>query len=130
MRLTPKYYAQAWFAALQEQPTTAWSGISGRALQHIHDHGHVKWLPDIVRSMSQLEHQAAGTIPVTIRTAHPIADSLAQQLVAAVLPTATPVITQQLSKQMIGGVQIETAHQRWDASVRGQLQRLAQTLTH
>ncbi|MBI4406938.1 MAG: F0F1 ATP synthase subunit delta [Candidatus Kerfeldbacteria bacterium] len=130
MRLTPKYYAQAWFAALQEQPAAQWSAISGRALQHIYGHGHVKWLPEIVRLMAQLEHSVAGTMSVTIRTAHPIKSELAHQLVNAVLPAAKPMITQQVAAELIGGVQIETEHQRWDASISGQLQRLAHTLTH
>lgn len=130
MRLTPKYYAQAWFSALQDVPAAQWSEVSQRVLQHVYHHGHVKWLPEIIRLIAQLEHRQHGTVPVTVRAAHSLNQETLEQLVKAVLPTIQPVITQQLDAALLGGVQIETEHQRWDDSVAGQLQRLAQLITH
>lgn len=128
MRLTPKYYAQAWFAALSESKPEDWSTISQRVLQHVYKHGNVKWLPEIVRLVSALQHKQAGTVPVTVRTARSLDAALLKQLVSAVLPTANTVIEQQVDTRVIGGAQIETTDQRWDLSIQGQLNQLAHTL--
>lgn len=128
MRLTPKYYAQTWFALLTESKPGDWQTLSRRLLQHIYQHGHVKWLPEIVRLVAELQHRQDGTTAVTIRTAHALDAALLEQLVKAVLPTAKAVIEQQLDARVIGGARIETTNQRWDLSVKGQLNQLAQSL--
>ena len=126
MRLNANYYAQAWFQALQEVSSTQWSDVSQRVLQHIHQHGHVKWLPEIVRRISQLEHTQAGTTAVTIRSAHVLAADFVATLVERYLPTIKPVITQTVDTTLIGGVQIETDNLRYNLSVKSQLNQLAQ----
>ncbi len=128
MRLTPKYYAQAWFSVLAESKPEDWNDISKRVLKHIYSHGHVKWLPEIVRLVDVLQHRQNGTVAVTVRSAHALDQDLLNQLVAAVLPTAKTVIDQQVDPMVIGGAQIETINQRWDLSVKGQLNQLAHTL--
>lgn len=128
MRLTPKYYAQAWFSALTETEPAKWSEVSQRMLEHIYKHGNVKWLPEIVRLVTNLQHAQAGTTAVTVKTAHELNAQLITQLVQTVLPDAKAVIEQKIDTRVIGGTQIETTNQRWDLSVKGQLTQLAQSL--
>lgn len=125
MRLTPGYYAQAWFSSLQEVPSKQWPEVSGRVLQHIYQHGHIKWLPDIVRAMAGLEHQHNATTPVTVRSAHPLAADFVKTIIKQYLPTITPVIQQEIDTTLIGGVQIETTNIRYTTSIKSQLNQLA-----
>lgn len=125
MRLTPTYYAQAWFSTLQEVPTAQWPDVSRRVLQHIYQHGQVKWLPDIVRAVSALEHQHNHTTPVMVRSAHSLAADFVGKIVKQYLPTVLPVIQQDIDEQLIAGVQIETENLRYNISVKSQLNQLA-----
>lgn len=128
MKLSPIIYAQIWFEALQEAPDSDWHVISERILQHIYRHSHVKWLPEIQRQMVVLEHAKNGTTPVTVRTARTIDPDLLQAFVKRFLPDILPVITQEIDPNIIGGVQIETTNQRFNASIQSQLTHLAHTL--
>jgi F0F1-type ATP synthase delta subunit len=128
MRLTPKYYAQAWFSALNETDSKQWSEVSQRMLEHVYKHGNVKWLPEIVRLVTNLQHEHAGTTAVTVKTAHELDGQLITRLVQAVLPNVKAVIEQTIDTRVIGGIQIETTNQRWDLSVKGQLTQLAHSL--
>lgn len=130
MRVTPSYYAQAWFSALLESPRAEWSEVSGRVLQHVYRHGHVKWLPEIVRRVAELEHQQNGTTPVTIRVAHQLDSEFIQTLLQRFLPDVKPVVEQILEEQLIGGIQIETDTLRYNASVKSQLNQLAHYASH
>ena len=125
MRLTPLYYAQAWYQALHEVPKAQWSDVSRRVLQHIYQHGHVKWLPDITRHVARLQHEQAGTTAVTVRSAHALEADFVESIVKRYLPTVTPIITQEVDDRLIGGVQIETANLRYNTSVKSQLNQLA-----
>lgn len=125
MRLTPSYYAQAWFSSLQDVAPKQWPEVSGRVLRHIYQHGHIKWLPDIERAMAGLEHQHNATTPVTVRSAHPLAADFVKTIIKHYLPTITPVIQQHVDDQLVGGVQIETANLRYNTSIKSQLNQLA-----
>lgn len=130
MKLSPKYYAQAWQSSLAESQPSDWKAISRRYLQHVYHHGHIKWLPEILRLVARLQHEQAGTVAVTVRTAHHFDVKVLQELVATVLPSTKAVIESQVDERLIGGAQIETSNQRWDLSVKGQLNQLAHTLSN
>lgn len=134
MKLSPKYYAEAWFQALTEKPADQMSATSQLFLKHVYGHSHGKWLPEIIRLMEQLEHLHNGTTAVKVRSAHPLSAQLLSQAVEQVMPHATTgktaIIQSVIDPAVIGGVQIETADQRWDLSLRGQLRHLTQTLSH
>lgn len=129
MKLAPRHLATAWYQALQNAETTRWPEISQRMLRYLYTHGQLKLLPEVVRQVEVLEHAQRGTTPVTVRSAHPLSDTLMRDVILQLLPQAKPMIAQIQDDAVIGGVQIETLNQRWDLSLRGQLRQLTQTLS-
>jgi len=130
MKLSAKYYAEAWFKALSELSVEQWPETSQLFLNHIYGHSHGKWLPEIIRLITALEHQHNGTTAVKVRSAYPLSESLLNQSVQKVLPNKKVVVETLIDQRVIGGIQIETADQRWDLSLHGQLRHLTQTLSH
>jgi F-type H+-transporting ATPase subunit delta len=77
---------------------------------------------DIVQNLA-----AHGHIEATVTTAHPLDTSLMQTVVEYVkrIESASDVVvTERLDKALLGGVIIETPHQRFDASIATKLKRL------
>ncbi|MFA6475494.1 MAG: F0F1 ATP synthase subunit delta [Patescibacteria group bacterium] len=129
MKYSARIYAETWFSSLSEAPNSDWAKLSTNYLQHIYRHGHIKWLPEIVRLIAELEHKKNGTTPVVVTTAHNADENLVKQLTDKILPNTTVVIEQRVDPAMLGGIKLATSNQRWDASVLGHLNHLAHSLS-
>ncbi|MBI2411132.1 MAG: F0F1 ATP synthase subunit delta [Candidatus Kerfeldbacteria bacterium] len=129
MRITAKQYACALFELLQDAPHDQWGTLSQGFLLRIYKRGETKLLPEILRYVDELQHQAAGTVPVTVTSAHTIDASVIEQALAKLLPHTAIDLNQRIDEQLIGGIRVETPNTRWDLSVHGQLHAIQQTLT-
>lgn len=129
MKLTSRQLASAWFEALSDAPAEQWPQISERMLEYLYTRGELRRLKEVLRLMAQLEHERHHTTGVTVRSATAVPAAVIEQVVKHVLPNVTPVITATQDPTVIGGLQIETADQRFDLSIRGHLGQLTHALT-
>lgn len=87
----------------------------------------------IERIREQFEEYRAdeeGYIEVAVATAYPLEDSERERIASALRKALNkePRLTVELDESLIGGVLVKAGDRVIDASVRGQIQRLAQSL--
>jgi F0F1-type ATP synthase delta subunit len=128
MRITPKQYAQAWYASLTQSPQSEWDAISASVIRTIHRQGKMKWLSSIVAAVERLENAETGVTSVTVRTAHSQNDKMINELVQTILGDRAARVKQIVDPELIAGAQVETENSRWDFSLRGQLRNLEKTI--
>lgn len=129
MKLSSRQLAAAWHQALTSTPTDQWNTISERMLEYLYKRGELRRLREVIRLMSELEHEHHRTTGVTVRSATTVPSAVLDRVIKKVLPHATPVITLQPDESIIGGIQIETNDQRFDLSLSGHLHQLTHALT-
>lgn len=90
----------------------------------------IKLLPFISALYEQLKAEHTGTLDATITTAFPLTESevqgVVEKLVARFKRQIQPTVV--VDPELIGGVRIEVGDVVFDASVRGQLKKMAFTL--
>ncbi|MBI2415351.1 MAG: F0F1 ATP synthase subunit delta [Candidatus Kerfeldbacteria bacterium] len=128
MKITPKYYAQTWLERLQQQPADQWPELSLGLLRELQRRNRIKWLPEIVRLLEEQLHRQAGITPLRVTSAQPLSPAVIEQCVEKLFPISRVMLTQQHDSAVVGGIRLETANQRWDFSLRQQLNQLANTL--
>ena len=88
-------------------------------------------LPLVAGSAREIWNRQHNRVPVTIRTARPLDDSLrstVQAKVAAMLGGASPIVAEEVDPSLIGGLVIQIGDQLYDASVRHRLELVRQSL--
>lgn len=123
MQITPRNVADAWQEALAESPAQKRKQISTRFLEHLYRSNRLSWLPAIIRALEMRERRTSGIEAVTVTSSHTLPAQLAHKLVKEVMGNAKTSITQAIDPELLGGVQIETADNRWDLSLRTRLNR-------
>lgn len=130
MKITAKQYAHAWHEQLQATTSADWDAISQAVLETIHQHGDLKLLPEVVRLVEALHYKQNDITPITVTSAQTLSPAMLEQAVETALPVSRVAIQTAINPHLIGGVRLETLNQRWDISLRKQLNALANSLTH
>ncbi|OGY85895.1 MAG: hypothetical protein A2233_00165 [Candidatus Kerfeldbacteria bacterium RIFOXYA2_FULL_38_24] len=128
MKASPELYAKNWYEILKKTDQSAWDQISQVVLEMLYKKGQSKWLPQILRHLEKQENQENQIMPVTVRTAKKMDEQTIASYLQQVLPQVKPRVTSTINSSLIGGLVIETQDQRWDLSVHGQLNNLANTI--
>lgn len=130
MKATAKQYAQAWYSSLKDASPEDMDAISERFLDHLRDSGNMKMLSDVLMHMEAIETAEQGLETVTIRSAHELEQPVIEDILSKVLGKTTAAVNKVVDESLLGGVQVETENTRWDLSLRGQLRKLQNQLTH
>jgi F-type H+-transporting ATPase subunit delta len=88
-------------------------------------------VPLIARTARAMWHRQNNRIPVTIRSAVPLdADqrALLQERLVALAGGGTPMITEEVEPDLIGGLVVQIGDQLYDASIRNRLRRMHEVL--
>ncbi|MEW4567079.1 ATP synthase F1 subunit delta [Tautonia sp. JC769] len=88
-------------------------------------------LPLVARTARAIWDRQNNRIPVTIRSAVPLdADqrALLQDRLVSLAGGATPMITEEVRPELIGGLVVQIGDQLYDASIRNQLRRMHEVL--
>lgn len=128
-KITPKHYAQAWYSALTEATPEQWSTISNQFLEYIYKSGHLHWLTTIVAFIEQTDYAARGVQPVRVETARTLPHDTVQYYLHQLFPQGNLEVHTTVNDDLLGGLRVETANHRWNISMRGQLQQLAQNFS-
>jgi F-type H+-transporting ATPase subunit delta len=88
-------------------------------------------IPNIVERYEQLREQQENTLEATVESAFPLDD---EQLKALIVPLERRSghkvkATVRVMPELIGGVKVQIGDEVWDASVRGQIDGMANALT-
>lgn len=103
----------------------------GKNLMHLLlENRRIRLLPAISTLFEELKAAHTGTLDANITTAFPLSDADVAELVARLVAKFKRQIqpSVKLDPELIGGVRIEIGDVVFDASVRGQLQKMAFTL--
>ncbi len=103
----------------------------GKNLMHLLlENRRIRLLPAISTLFEEFKAAHTGTLEANITTAFPLSDADVSELVARLVTKFKRQIqpSVKLDPELIGGVRIEIGDVVFDASVRGQLQKMAFTL--
>ncbi len=128
MKVSPQQYAQAWYLALKETKEDQWEAISQTLLRRLQKEGNQSMISEIVRLVTELENQDLGQVEVQVRTAKSLDDSIVHALVKDLFQVEGVQATITQDESLVGGIVLETKDQRWDLSVKHQLEQLKSAL--
>lgn len=128
MRLTPKVYATAWFAALTTALPEQRPNINKAWLNRLRREGKFAWLSRVLSQMREIEDHQLGIHRIHVTVAHELPREFVQQTVKTVLGLEQVVIDVLIDPKIAGGLVIETPNERWNVSLQVQLQELKQRL--
>ncbi|MFA5995286.1 MAG: F0F1 ATP synthase subunit delta [Patescibacteria group bacterium] len=129
-RITPKHYAIALYELLNEtQSADERVKIVRQFLERIYRTGKLRLLSNINTAFIDYHYQRLNVLPVnvTVANASMTGDTITAEL-NRLLPNTSLAITTTVADKAVGGMIVETRNQRWNISVAGQLQALANTL--
>jgi F-type H+-transporting ATPase subunit delta len=101
------------------------------SLQVINRKGRLGLLRAITEAYRLAHRDRRGLVDVVVRTAVPLADSLRARLVevlTSVLPQKRPALIERVEPKLLGGIVVEVAGWKYDASVSNRLQGLSEAL--
>lgn len=101
------------------------------SLQVINRNGRLGLLRAIVEAYRLAHRARRGLVDVVVRTAVPLNDSLRARLVevlVGVLKTMRPVLIERVEPSLLGGMIVEVAGWKYDASVANRLQGLSEAM--
>lgn len=127
MRVSPQQYAQAIYDLLTDESVDA-TEVMQKYLRTVHANGHLRWLPEIVRRVKEIEQSAQNITGVTIRSAYELDEQTRTELLAKTVGTTNVEVETVIDTNLIGGVQIETQNERWDFSIESRLRALAASI--
>jgi len=128
MQATPRQYAQAWYLALKETKEDKWDAISQNLLRALQKQGNLSWVNEILRHVADLENKDLEQIEVKVRSAKDTDEKIVQQLVKNLFDVDNVQASISKDESLLGGLVLETKDQRWDLSVKHQLERLKYSL--
>ena len=128
MKLNAKQYATAWYQQLTTLTETDWPSLSDAMLHEIVRRGDMKLLPEVTRRVQDLYYKEQSLTPVTVTTAQLLPKAVIEQTVEKFFPLSRVALTTTEDVAMLGGIKVETRNQRWDMSLKRQLEQLANSL--
>jgi len=107
-----------------------WSSEARAFVQLVLSMGRASFLIEMVEAFGQLADAERGLVRVTVRSAHPLSESLKTQLKQRLeqLERRTVSLTEEVEPELIGGIQLLLDHRLLDGSLRTQLAVLRQRL--
>jgi len=127
-RVTPKHYAIALYEVLQTTQTTDRGAIVRKFLKQLYQAGQLRLLPAITTAFEQYYHAQMGTVPVRVSTAQTLPAETIQRELTRLFPQQHLSVTTTVNPAVVGGMLVETQNQRWNISLAGQLEALANSL--
>lgn len=127
-RVTPKHYAIALYDVLQAAQATDRGTIVRKFLKQLYYAGQLRLLPAITTAFEQYYYTQLGTVPVQVRTTQPLPAETIQRELTRLFPQQHLSVTTTVDPAVVGGMLVETPNQRWNVSLAGQLEALANSL--
>ncbi len=129
MQLSPQHYAHAWHRLLAQAGSKERAAVSKRMLKYLHRTNRLRWLPEILRRLGMLLERGQNAESVLVVSAREMSAAEADTLAAGVVGARAGSVTRRVESGLLGGVRIETANSRWDASLAATLKALQKRLT-
>jgi len=101
------------------------------SLQVINRHGRLGLLRAVAEAYRLAHRARRGLVDVVVRTAVPLTDSLRARLaevLTGVLPNMRPALIERVEPSLLGGIVVEVAGWKYDASVANRLEGLSEAL--
>lgn len=127
-RITAKHYAIALYDLLQAAKADECSQIVRAFLKQLYQAGQLRLLPPITKAFEQYYYDQLGALPVRVRTAQQLPTDTIQRELSRLFPQQKIDVTTTIDPAIVGGMLVETPNQRWNVSLAGQLETLAQSL--
>lgn len=127
-RVTPKHYAIALYDVLQSAQATEHGAIVRKFLKQLYHAGQLRLLPAITTAFEQYYYAQMGTVPVRVSTTQTLPAETIQRELARLFPQQHLSVTTTVNPAVVGGMLVETPNQRWNVSLAGQLEALANSL--
>jgi ATP synthase F1 delta subunit len=127
MKITSRQYAEALYQVLSETAPADMEKVMDNFVQALQDNGHLELWPEIEAEFKRFEAVARGNVPVDVTVARPGDENKILPELHALLGRNL-VLKKNVDAGLIGGVVVETAEERLDASVKNHLKNLKKSL--
>ena len=128
MQISLQNYAQAWYESLKQSDSKDWAAISERLLEQLQRAGKLSWRKRILQEVQNMIDKETETVAVHITAAHDIEYAPMQELIKQLLDTRNVRLSQSVNKDLLGGFILETANDRWDLTIKNQLDSLSKAI--
>lgn len=128
MKITARTIAQALYESLVAAPADQWDAIVEQYIGYTVRMGKSQWLGSIVEHVSAIDMNARGITPVTVTVGHEQSKEAITDIVQRLVGQGELAIDVQVDADSIGGMKVETPNQRWDFTMKRQLQKLAESI--
>jgi len=128
MQASIQHYAQAWYQALKESDQKDHPQISQTMLKKLQMEGKLSWLSGITSRVKMLEDEENGVTQVSIRTAHNASFEEIEPLLKELLGASDIQAEMKKDADLLGGIVVQTSDQRWDLSMKRQIEKLNEQL--
>lgn len=130
MKLSPTLYAQAFVELARGTPARELPELAARLWRTVFRHRRFGWRQPIVAEVTRLWQQAHGVQPVRVAAAHELSEpaqgKLARELGAAL--NAKVELEVEYKPHLLAGAVVTVGDTRYDASLKGRLDRLYRAL--
>lgn len=128
MKVTPTFYAEALYQALQETKPSQQEEVLDNFVKVLADAGHLAMFAEIEAAFQQYERKQKGMVEANVLFAreHKTQKNILNELNN--LLGKNVELKTKINSGIIGGVVIETEDERIDASVKSQLSQLKKFL--
>ncbi|RUL89518.1 ATP synthase F1 subunit delta [Tautonia sociabilis] len=102
-----------------------------RFLRVLNRRGRLELVPLIAQIARSLWDRRNNRLPVTVRTAIPLDDgqrTVLRERLVSLTGGATPILTEEVDPELLGGLVVQVGDQLFDASIRGRLRRIRSEL--
>ena len=123
MKLTPKYYARAWYELIQSGEKS-----SDKILKFIYKNGHLSWLKEIVANLEELLNKQEQNTKVTVTSAKELEREVIEKIVKQIIKNEKFSIETKIDPSLIAGLIIETKNKRWNLSASKKLSQIKNKL--
>lgn len=127
MHITAKQYATALFSAVTDHPSQT-ADIFKQLLQKMYQAGDWHLVAEMYREFERAVAAANNSTTVVVKSARSLDKNMVNEIVQQLINAQNTEIEYVEDPTLIGGLRIQTENQRWDLSLRGQLQQLEHNL--
>lgn len=128
MKVTPRAIALSLYQSLQQADQSQWDEIVQQHLEYVTRMGKSQWTRHILSEVRTLEQEEKGITPVKVTIGREESKEMVMPLLQKLIPEGEKEIEMSVDPALIGGIRVETENQRWDLSMKKQLQKLSQTI--
>lgn len=130
MKFNPTTYARAYLSVVSETPATKRHEVAKNFWQAVWRRGHFKWRRNIVASVQDLIRQQKGIKVAEVLTAKELTDEQKNNLTKSLTKASGQTIELVCSTKphLLAGMVVTIDGKRYDASLKGRLDSLYDTL--